>query len=384
MQTDATAQCGAYPQLTSHMSLGRLSLTLSGLPAKTQATLDAGAAQSIFHSRAWYENYLETVQNQRAELLFLTATGDTTGAVLPTQIILEGSGPRILTGIHNYYSCLFGPILSGTPDLRLFKQLFQPLQEIQPDMIELRALDQECPGFPLIIQALRHYGWWVDTQPDFGDWQLDVAGRSYAEYFADLPSRQRNTITRKKQLLLKAGNVRFEIIDSNQNIERLIQDYTRIYNASWKQPEPYPEFMPGLIRTCARQGWLRAALAYVDGQPAAAQIWIVHQQQALIYKLAYDKQFGKLSVGSILTALLMEYVIDVDKVKLVDYLMGDDPYKRDWMSRRIERWSILAFNPRSLHGLLGATRYFGSKWLRRFKPAGNRDPLSPTTDRNNH
>ncbi len=362
------------------MSLGRLSLSLSGLPATTLATLDAGAAQSIFHSRAWYENYLATVQDSRAELSFLSAASDTAGVVLPAQLMPDASGRRILSGIHNYYSCLFGPVLRGTPDFELFKQLFQPLRQMRPDILDLRALDLECPGFVLMIQALRHYGWWVDTQPDFGDWQLDVAGRSYAEYFTSLPSRLRNTLTRKKQLLLKTGNVQFEVINGHEGIDRLIQDYTRIYNASWKQPEPYPEFMPGLIRTCARQGWLRAALAYVDGQPAAAQIWIVHQQQALIYKLAYDKQFGKLSVGSILTALLMEYVIDVDKVKLVDYLMGDDPYKRDWMSRRIERWSILAFNPRSLNGLLGAARHFGSKWLRRFRPADNRDPLSPTTD----
>jgi CelD/BcsL family acetyltransferase involved in cellulose biosynthesis len=58
----------------------------------------------------------------------------------------------------------------------------------------------------------------------------------------------------------------------------------------------------------------------------------------------------------LLTALLMEHVIEVDKVAEVDYLIGDDPYKKTWMSHRRERWGVIAYNPRSLAGLAGWTR----------------------------
>lgn len=51
---------------------------------------------------------------------------------------------------------------------------------------------------------------------------------------------------------------------------------------------------------------------------------------ASIYKLAYQDKFADLSVGSILTARLMQHVIDIDGVTHVDYLTGDDAYKRDW------------------------------------------------------
>ena len=71
-------------------------------------------------------------------------------------------------------------------------------------------------------------------------------------------------------------------------------------------------------RRCAESGWLRLAIAYIDDQPAAAQIWIVSNGVANIYKLSYDERFAKFSLGTLLTAHLMEHAIDVDKVHEID------------------------------------------------------------------
>jgi Acetyltransferase (GNAT) domain len=125
------------------------------------------------------------------------------------------------------------------------------------------------------------------------------------------------------------------------------------------------EFIPGLIRLCAQQGVLRLGVAHIDGKPAAAQLWIVHNGAALIYKLAYDEQFADLSVGTILTANLMQHVLDIDKAEVVDYLSGDDAYKKDWMSDRRERWGILAMNPRTVGGAMAIGRHVGGRFLKR-------------------
>jgi CelD/BcsL family acetyltransferase involved in cellulose biosynthesis len=92
---------------------------------------------------------------------------------------------------------------------------------------------------------------------------------------------------------------------------------------------------------------------YIDDEPAAAQLWIVTGKVAAIYKICYAEKFEKSSVGSVLTARMMEHALDVDKVKEVDYLSGDDGYKANWMSDRRERWGIIAFNPRSVWGAAG-------------------------------
>lgn len=343
---------------------------LGALPPQVDAALQTEGAENFFLSRPWFDNYLTTVQPSRAAPLILCAQTESGCAVLPMKQYagwVNGITVRTLFGAQNYYSCLFGPAVAGAHTPELYDRLLGAAIASRPDTLDLHPLDPASPSFDAMQAALRRHGWLVDTYFCFGNWQHAVNGQSFADYFNTLPSKLKNTIRRKRQALDKAGNARLEIITGGDDVERLITDYTTIYHASWKQPEPYPDFMPGLIRTCARHGWLRGGIAYVGNQPAAAQIWIVHNGQALIYKLAYDEQFGKLSIGSILTTLLMERVIDVDRVQLIDYLMGDEPYKRDWMSCRNERRGIIAYNPRTLAGLLGAARHFGGKWLRRLR-----------------
>jgi CelD/BcsL family acetyltransferase involved in cellulose biosynthesis len=112
-------------------------------------------------------------------------------------------------------------------------------------------------------------------------------------------------------------------------------------------------------------GTLRLGIIHVDGEPAAAQLWFVHNGCALIYKLAYDERFADLSVGTILSAALFQHALDVDKVTEVDYLSGDDAYKKDWMSHRRERWGILALNPRTPRGALAIARHVGGRAMKR-------------------
>jgi hypothetical protein len=61
----------------------------------------------------------------------------------------------------------------------------------------------------------------------------------------------------------------------------------------------------------------------------------------------------------------MQHVIDADRVRIVDYLSGDDEYKKTWMSHRREFWGLVAFNPRSVPGLAQIVRHVGGRFGRR-------------------
>jgi CelD/BcsL family acetyltransferase involved in cellulose biosynthesis len=137
-----------------------------------------------------------------------------------------------------------------------------------------------------------------------------------------------------------------------------------VYHSSWRDEEAYPGFIRGLAESAARAGSLRLGLLYADGIPVAAQFWLVHAGVASIYKIAYVEKFAKFSVGTVLTAHMMRQALDVDRVSVVDYLSGDDDYKKDWMSHRRERWGILAFNLRSLRGIALAGRHLGGRRIK--------------------
>ncbi len=42
----------------------------------------------------------------------------------------------------------------------------------------------------------------------------------------------------------------------------------------------------------------------------------------------------------------MKHVIDTDKVEEIDFLTGNEPYKKDWMSASRKRWGMICTKKR--------------------------------------
>ena len=309
-------------------------------------------------SYSWFNNLISSTYNKGEEIKIFVAE-DENGqiAVLP-MYYLSGNlfKSRTLRTLSNFYTSLYAPILSNEKAIELLPNVFHEISQGQLacDAIELKPLSLEHDTYVALFNALKYNGFLTFKYFCFDNWYLLVSGRTFEEYFRGLPSRLRNTVNRKRKQFIATGEARLEIVTDGDQLDSKIEDYIKVYNSSWKVHEPFPGFMPGLIRLCAKQGWLRLGFAYFQDRPIAAQIWIVAHDRAAIYKLAHDAQYDTYSVGSVLTAHMMQYVINIDKVKEVDYLIGDDNYKKDWMSHHRGRWGIVAYNPRTLLGILGA------------------------------
>jgi CelD/BcsL family acetyltransferase involved in cellulose biosynthesis len=334
---------------------------LAALPGRYEALLSSAGRVSFFHTLPWYRNFVQSVIAPGERVRIYTVDGD--GSPRAVLLMRSSRTGGQLSGLSNYYTSLFGPVLDpGDPDAPgVLEALASAIarDEIRWDTVDLRPLPAEAPVFPALVDAFRKAGLAVQSYFCFGNWYLKVGARGYAEYFDALPSQLKNTVTRKRKQLDKLKS-RVVVYRDEAGLEEGLRAYEKIYAASWKVPEPHPGFIPGLCRTCAALGWLRLGVVYVDEEPVAAQIWIVAAGIAAIYKLAYDERHAKLSAGSILTAHLMQQAIDVDKVHEVDYLTGDDSYKKDWMSDRRERWGVIAFNLRTPRGVLAAAWNFGA------------------------
>jgi hypothetical protein len=288
---------------------------------------------------------------------------------------------QMLHALTNFYTSLYAPAVDLPDSTAILTRCLTSIRQEKPawTALRLQPLNCEAASYLQLKNALYQSGWITFEFFCFGNWYLPVPPSGYSDFIEQLPSRVRHTLARKSRLLSRNGSLSLSIVDGGNKLDAAIQDYARVYAASWKKPEPYPAFVPALIRLCAARGWLRLGLAYIDGEAAAAQLWIVHHGRAAIYKLAYAAKFEKYSIGTILTDHLMRHVMDVDSVKEVDYLVGDDSYKRDWMSHRRERWGLIAYNPRTLAGLGGAAVQFARHqakrlrdWLRRVRPGSIR------------
>jgi CelD/BcsL family acetyltransferase involved in cellulose biosynthesis len=331
------------------------------LPPDARALLALAECDGVELGAAWYRNLLATLPGMAANAYFhvLRRAGRAV-AVLPVlSADPHGKGDvsrGCVQSLANYYSALWAPALDASltpvelaPLLRQLARLHAPLHTLH-----WAPMDPETRAWATLSQALRLAALPTWDFLAFGNWYLPV-DMDWAAYLASRPGELRNTLRRSEKRLSKAG-ARIEIVSAGERLETAARAYERVYAASWKQPEPHPAFMPGLIRTCAEQGWLRLGVVWLQEQPIAAQLWIVAHGKASIYKLAYDEAFKALGSGTVLTARLMQHVLDVDRVTEVDYLMGDDPYKRSWMSHRRERRGLRAYNVRTARGLLGAAR----------------------------
>lgn len=348
---------------------------ISGLPQTYSKVFAESSATSVFLTRDWFENFERTIlgDGQAATVYGVERQAPDVEAI--AALVLQDHersgvfGPRSLTSLANYYSCFYGVArrsVAGIEPTAIADAIVAALSRDRAswDIIDLRPLLKSSTDYSLLADSFRRHGFVVQSYFCFGNWYLEVGGRSYAEYVSTLSSVLRKNIPYNLRRFQRSAANHMDIVTGGAALAQALADYETVYLSSWKVPEPYPEFIRRLVRRAAELGWLRLGVAYVDGKPAAAQIWLVCSGVASIYKIAYDQQYSKLSVGSVLTARLMEHVIDEDRVTTVDYLSGDDDYKSKWMSARREFWGLLTFNPRSIPGVLQIGKHVGGRFLK--------------------
>ncbi len=334
-------------------------------PADVHALFASTAQGSVENSTAWYSNLIDTVYRGDTGVSFHVLRKDGSPvAALPLRVSPSWRG-QCVTALGNYYTALYAPLLApglSPEELAFFlaavRDAYAPLASMQ-----FAPMDPESAYFGLLKTALKSSGLIPFDYFCFGNWHLNVS-QDWPSYLQGRDGQLRSTLKRAGKKFAAAGGT-LELVQGGARLDPAIAAYLQVYAASWKQPEGFPDFIPGLIHTCAAQGWLRLGIAWLDGTPIAAQLWIVAHGKANIFKLAYDDKFKSYASGTLLTALLMAHVMQHDQVDQVDYLMGDDPYKQLWMNHRRERWGIVAYNPKTLAGLLSLGREVVTSALKR-------------------
>jgi hypothetical protein len=317
------------------------------------------SGNSFFSLPAWYDLMSRHGVLEGTEIRIYTDEQPASA----TAILLQdatGKAGRGLVSLTNAHS-LEHSILSG-PEANLDAALDTVLSEIfaerpQWDCLSLAELDPRDASYAILLGGLHRAGLFVESRFDSGTWYEDTAGLSFADYLASRPSELRNTWRRKRRRLDRSNRLTKAFFGYDIGLDQALTDYQTIYAASWKPPEFFPEFVPALIRLAGHLGALRLGVYYIDRIPAAAQFWILWNGRAVICKLAHDKRFDELSLGTLLTMEMFERVLVEDHPREISLGRGDDPYKKLWLPKRRERWGITAANPRTWHGLrLGLKR----------------------------
>ena len=350
-------------------------------PAKQ--TSDHG---TFFQITDWFELLAQHGLPAGTPLQWLLVTHDGS-LVLGLPLIQQ---PGRLTSLSNFYTPLYAPLLlhdgltaSDWPidslPARALSATARFLRHHKPGpaVIQLQPLDTAGAFYPAMRSALTIAGYAVDHYFCFGNWSLPCTGLSFADYFAQRPSALQNTVHRARKKLDRAGPWTVDIhTQSGELLDAAISAFETIYQRSWKPAEAFPDFVRRLCVLAAQKSKLRLGVLSLNGVAIASQIWLVDQGKAYIFKLAYDLDAAHFSPGSLLTATLMEHVLDFDAVDEIDYLSGDDAYKQDWMSHRRERHGLIAFDLAMPRGIFAAARHYGGKKLRAWRASRTACPAT--------
>jgi hypothetical protein len=327
-------------------------------PPPELAQIFAGRQQSFFALPQWYDLMARYGVEAGTEIRVYTHEHPGASAALLFQTAV-GRHPLSLLSLANAYSVEHGPVGATIALDRALGTIVAEILADRPrwDCIQLFELDSCEEEYRVLVHALRRAGLLVECTAGSATWFETTGGMSFADYLAGCPSQLRSTWRRKQRSLAATGRLTTAFFSGSAGIEAAIADYQTVYAASWKTAEAFPNFIPELIRRAAELGALRLGIYYIDSLPAAAQFWILWQGRAVIYKLAHNSRFDKLSLGTLLTMDMVERILEQDRPEEINFGRGDDPYKRLWLPRRRQRRGITAANPRTVHGLrLGLER----------------------------
>jgi hypothetical protein len=221
----------------------------------------------------------------------------------------------------------------------------------------LEALDSDAPGLDDILAGIREGGLAVGRYRHFGSWHEQLpSGTDWKGYLATRPSALRATVQRRTAATLRRCHVSLHDAPGPA-LERAILAYATVRDRSWKPLEPFPEFDAALLRATAAIGALRLGVLWRGpGEPIAAQYWVLAGGRASLLKLAHVRDEKAASPGTVLTALMLRHLIEVDGVSDFDFGRGDDAYKRLWCSQRRQRIGLILSDPWHPAGMLQMAR----------------------------
>ncbi|WP_304511757.1 GNAT family N-acetyltransferase [Desulfobacula sp.] len=301
----------------------------------------------------WFELCLKYFLNDNKLFILLLYKADSVVAIAPFVIkkeVLKGVFKTIkIELIGNVYSPIRNFIFGDSSDedkIVFISKIICYFCDVYKDwdIIEFDKIPEENNVFDMFTHVVYRSALKHRTCFCSGNWYLDGITYTFDKYFENLPRKLQKDIQYCRRRLVKMGDLRFQMKLDDNSLDHYLDIYDEVRKKSWKAPEKDKVFIREFTKIAAEKGFLRLAFLFYENDPIASQKWIVCHKNAYILDVLHDENYRKYSPGKILSSEISKYVIDYDKVNEIDFMGGDDPYKKDWTPNRRERKGITVFN----------------------------------------
>lgn len=328
--------------------------SIADIPTSTLSAPGGARSVAAFSSKAWFSSVEKHLLRANDDPIYLISRGPSGNrVVMPLMIQRSGLfGAWKLKNLANFYAASYSYLADIDIDEGELDELLKCIpryliaQRSPFPKIELAAVGTDPVIIEQLVVAFRGAGYSARAYKCYANWRSNVVPGHFTDYLEGRPGFLRNLLIRKAKRLTAMFDVEYRLVTDTSDLQGALDAYDAVYQRSWKTREPFPNFIRDICTTWAREGKLRLGLLFLNGKPVAAQIWLIESLSACLFKLAYDREFKKHSVGSVLMGWLIRHFIDEDRVSCIDFLTGDDGYKQYWADTRDIIWGVEALDPR--------------------------------------
>lgn len=178
----------------------------------------------------------------------------------------------------------------------------------------------------------------VELRPTFAHWRSTCLNRSFQK-----------ELDKKKRQLARKGNLRFECVRDSDSIRAVFESMRR-----YRQPRfqgrskgegdllQRPTFFDFYLAIAleGRDGFARTYAMWLDDAPIAATLGLAHAGHLLVILGGFDlERFKNQSIGALLFEEVAKDCIERSD-RVLDFTIGDEPYKRLYGAAASDMWTI--------------------------------------------
>ncbi|MFO0941654.1 MAG: GNAT family N-acetyltransferase [Pirellulales bacterium] len=206
-----------------------------------------------------------------------------------------------------------------------------------PVAIEVEGHRENCATWNSFFDTLVDRGWTKDSVPVESAWRIQLP-EDWKSYELML-SKSRRRKVRKAIKLNESGELQFEMADSPDRIAELWPEFVRLHQLRRQQLGQVGVFADSNFEKFLRSSLLNlsedrsAFIAVVTHQASPLGMLLVfeHASTWFIYQSGFDVGRIELEPGHMVNSLMLRQALNRG-VREVDFLRGDEHYKKGWKS----------------------------------------------------
>lgn len=238
-------------------------------------------------------------------------------------------GPRQL-GDHNVTDYAGPLVLPGFEDQAAAAILGWLANDLATSML-FWGIAANSPLRPAIADSAARLGWSCEEEHEAVCPQSELPG-DWETFLSGLSKHDRHELRRKLRNLGAAGDVRFDVFHSAEDIAARMDRFLELMRISRDDKDEFltpamEGYFHEVTATYAELGLMRLAVLALDGREAAMILYFESDTTLFLYNSGYDPEFARLAVGLLSKAMALQDAIERGK-RTFDFLRGEEEYKR--------------------------------------------------------